>query len=94
MIESRGCYLAEWYPVDLSEPARDDVVTRLPTGADLLTADGTPATVLVSLAVPADGVVFCVFAAASLEVVAAACAHHGIPTERITAAFVSESAPA
>ena len=89
MDENRGCYLAEWYRAELAEPAADAVVARLVPGSRLTAADGTSVSVLVSLAVPTDGVIFCVFCAESPEAVASACAHHGIPTERITEAFVS-----
>jgi hypothetical protein len=88
MTAPGGYYLAEWYRAELTEPATDHVVARLVPGSELAAADGTVATVVVSLAVPSDGVIFCVFAAESHDAVARACAHEGIPTERITEAFV------
>lgn len=94
MTEPRGYYLAEWYRAELDEPATDHVVARLVPGSELVAADGTTATVVVSVAVPSDGVIFCVFAASSHEAVERACSDAGIPTERITEAFVGAVASA
>jgi hypothetical protein len=42
-----------------------------------------------TLSVPTDDVIFCLFAASSLEVVVQACNRAGIPAERVTAAMVT-----
>lgn len=85
---SQPCYLAEWYRSDLGQHVDDAVFARLTRGATLVGADGAVATVLWSLMVPGDDVIFCVFAAASRDVVTAACESAGIPLERITDAVM------
>jgi len=86
---SISCYLAEWYRADLSERTMERAFARLTRGVELLTDDGASATVLMSLLVPTDDVVFCVFAAQSREIVVAACDQAGLPVERVTAAVAS-----
>jgi hypothetical protein len=86
---SISCYLAEWYRADLSEASMERAFARLTRGVELTGDDGASATVLMSLLVPTDDVVFCVFVAQSPETVVAACDQAGIPVERVTAAVAS-----
>lgn len=87
-LQGTRCYLAEWYRSDLSDDVDDTVFARLTRGVELAGADGAVATVQWSVMVPGDDVIFCVFAAASQEVVSAACEHAGMPLERITRAVM------
>jgi hypothetical protein len=51
-----------------------------------MSAEGSAVRLLMTLSVPTDEVIFCVFAAASAQIVAAACQRGGIPAKRLTAA--------
>jgi hypothetical protein len=81
------CYLVEWYLAELSEEVLDRTLARVLEGAESLSTNGLSARVLMTLAVPTDEVIFCVFVASSKEVVAQACDRAGLPAERVTAAM-------
>jgi hypothetical protein len=89
-------FLAEWYLSDLAETTVDDVVTRLDTAASVLTAEGTPIRLVVTLSVPTDEVLYGVFDAHSAEAVVATCRRAGLPHQRLStdviARFVSGAA--
>lgn len=58
-----------------------------------MTGDGgESATVLMTVSVPTDDAIFCVFAATSAEVVATACDAAGLPPQRVTAAVTMDMA--
>lgn len=84
-----SCYLVEWYRDGLPQDAIDESFAMLSQGAGLLSDDGSRAEVVLMLSVPTDDLIFCVFSAASAEVVLAACARAGIPAERVTPAMVA-----
>ena len=63
-----SCYLVEWYPAELSEEILDRTLARLHDGAEAMSANGSSAKVLMTLAVPTDEVIFCVFMASSSEI--------------------------
>lgn len=98
MGDVRGAlnFLAEWYLPDLAETAVDDIVTRLDAAAALVTGEGTPVRLMVTLSVPTDEVLYGVFDAASPEAVIAACRRAGVPQQRLStdvvARFVSGAA--
>jgi hypothetical protein len=92
MSDSTSCrshYLVEWYRAGLPQNSFDVAFADLTQGAELMSADGETATVVLTMSVPTDDVIFCIFSAPSSEVVAAACECAGIPAERVTAAMVA-----
>ena len=84
-----SCYLVEWYPTEPSAEALDRTVARLRHGAASTSADGSSPRVLMTLAVPTDEVIFCVFLASSSDAVAEVCERAGFPAERVTAAMAA-----
>ena len=87
------CYLAEWYRAELwDEDKVDRTFAQLTRGAELTSRNGASAKVLMTLSVPTDDVFFCIFVATSLDVVAQACDHAGIPAERVTPAMAIAAA--
>jgi Protein of unknown function (DUF4242) len=89
MAPHLACYLVEWYRADLSEETIDRALAQLIHGVELMSANRTSPKVLMTLSVPTDDVMFCVFAAPSSEVVAEACDRAGLPAERVTAAVAT-----
>lgn len=79
---SAPCYLVEWYRPDLA----DDLVARLDQFATAAHEAGTQVTLLMALAVPADEVVFGLFAADSVDAVTRVCGQAGLPAQRVTEA--------
>ena len=63
----------------------DHIAATLTEGAASLCADGSPVQLPMTLAVPADDVVFGVVAARSADIVAQACRRAGIAPQRLTA---------
>jgi len=86
-----SCYLVEWYCAELSEETIDRTIAQLTRGVESMSPNGTLTKVLMILSVPTDGVIFCVFAATSRELVAEACDRAGLPAERVTAAVAAIS---
>jgi len=78
------CYLAEWYLPELTEDSVDDLVERLDAAAALVTEEGSPIRLLVTLSVPADEVLYGVFNAHSREVVSRTCLQAGAPHQRLS----------
>jgi hypothetical protein len=92
-VSARGCYLAEWYRLDLGGESLDRSVATIEACAS--SADERSSVKLLAmLAVPTDEVVFGVFAAESAEVVADVCHRAGMPAQRLTAAFDARRMPA
>ncbi len=79
-----GRYLVEWYTSETGQTALDEAVARLTGHAE---AAGVAVQLLMTLAVPADDVVFGVFAASSAEAVSRLCEQAGIPAQRLSAAI-------
>ncbi|MDZ4234835.1 MAG: hypothetical protein U1C73_14010 [Dietzia sp.] len=78
-------YLVEWYTREISEEGLADVITRLHDSAAAFSAAGTPIQLLLTLGIPADEVMFGVFAAASPSVVTCTCEAAGLPFQRLNA---------
>ena len=78
------CYLAEWYLPELTEQFVDDLVARLDAAAVVVTDEGTPVRLLVTLSVPTDEVLYGVFSAPSRDVVSKTCAQAGAPHQRLS----------
>lgn len=84
-----SCYLVEWYRAELSQETIDRTLAQLSRGVEAMSTIGTSPKVLMTLFVPSDDVMFCVFAANSREVVAEVCDRAGLPAERVSAALVA-----
>jgi hypothetical protein len=82
-------FLAEWYLADLAETTVDDVVARLDTAASMVTAEGAPIRLVVTLSVPTDEVLYGVFDASSAEAVVATCRRAGLPHQRLSTDVVA-----
>jgi hypothetical protein len=80
------CYLVEWYGPQFSDDRLDRVAASLDASAASMCAEGSPVQLVMTLAVPADEVLFGVFAAGSAHVVTQACQRAGMPAARLTAA--------
>ena len=87
------CFLVEWYRPGLTEEAVDDTAATLDRCAAALSAAGTPVQLLVTIAAPADEILFGVFAAGSAHTVAAVCQRAGIAAQRVTAAVGTRIRP-
>ncbi|MCW2655315.1 MAG: hypothetical protein QOE41_2118 [Mycobacterium sp.] len=83
------CYIIEWYRPELTDDALDVALARLDTTVLTLSAQGVPIHILMTLAVPTDEVIYCVFAADSSASVIRACQAAGIPAGRITTGLLA-----
>src|SRR5262245_59102262 len=77
-------HLAEWYLPELTEQSVDDMVARLDAAAAVLTGEGTPVRLLLTLSVPDDEVLYGVFGADSLDLVSRTCNQAGLPYQRLS----------
>ena len=84
-VRESAYHLAEWYLPELTEQSVDDMVARLDAAATVLTGEGTPVSLLLTLAVPNDEVLYVVFGAESLDVVSRTCDKAGLPYQRLSA---------
>jgi hypothetical protein len=82
-----SCYLVEWYRSELTVAQLDRTAAQLAEGVARMCGEGAPVQLLMTLAVPADEVVFGVFAADSAESVSEVCRRAGLPAERLTDAM-------
>jgi hypothetical protein len=83
-VDEAVCYLAEWYLPELTEQSVDDIVARLDAAAAIMTDEGTPVRLLVTLAVPTDEVLYAVFGAHSRDIVSKTCVQAGAPHQRLS----------
>lgn len=81
------CYLVEWYRPQLTAGMLNDTAVRLDACAAALCAEGKSVQLLMTLAVPAEEVLFGVFAAGSVQSVTETCVRAGIPAERLSEAI-------
>ncbi|WP_428342125.1 hypothetical protein [Mycobacterium sp.] len=86
------CYLAEWYQREVTEDDLDRTAATLDASAASVSAQGSPVRLLTMVSVPADEVLFGVFAANSRQIVAQACQRAGLPAQRLSAAFNTQLA--
>jgi hypothetical protein len=77
-------YLAEWYLPELTDKSVDDVVARVDAAAILVSSEGTPVRLVVTLAVPTDEVLYGVFGAPSGDIVTKTCLQAGVPHQRLS----------
>jgi hypothetical protein len=78
-----SCFLAEWYRPDVTSRTVEDIAAVLDTAAAELRAEGIEVRLLMTLAVPADEVLYAMFSAYSADSVIKMCEHAGIPVERL-----------
>jgi hypothetical protein len=81
-----SCFLAEWYRQELADAPVEPTVATLDNAAAKVSASGTPVRLLGLLAVPGDAVLFGVFSAASVQVVAQTCDQAGMSAQRLSPA--------
>jgi hypothetical protein len=84
-VDDVAYYLAEWYLPELTERSVDDVVAKLDAAAILVSSEGTPVRLVVTLAVPTDEVLYGVFGATSGDIVTRTCSQAGLPHQRLSA---------
>jgi hypothetical protein len=77
-------YLAEWYLPEMTATSVDEMVAKLDAAATIVSTEGTPVRLVVTLSVPTDEVLYGVFGALSTEVVSQTCLRAGIPFQRIS----------
>ena len=77
-------YLAEWYTPEVVEQPVDELVTRLQTAAEMLSAEGREVHVAVTLSVPGDQFVYGVFMAHNRADVVETCLRAGLPAGRLS----------
>ena len=77
-------HLAEWYLPELTEQSVDEMVARLDAAAAVLSGEGTPVRLLLTLSVPDDEVLYGVFGADSLDLVSRTCDQAGLPHQRLS----------
>jgi hypothetical protein len=81
---SAPCYLVEWYRGGLI--GEQLATSTIEASAASVSAIGSPVCLLAMVVVPADEVVFGIFAASSEDEVTETCRLAGMPAQRITAA--------
>ncbi|SEH50302.1 hypothetical protein SAMN04489835_0625 [Mycolicibacterium rutilum] len=81
-----GRYLVEWFRPAIADEPLDRVVARLKDCATSVSSAGAPVTLLATLSVPTDEVVFAVFGSSSERGVLDVCQMAGCPAQRVTAA--------
>jgi hypothetical protein len=83
-VDDVAYYLAEWYLPELTERSVDDLVAKLDAAAILVSSQGTPVRLVVTLAVPTDEVLYGVFGAGSSDIVSKTCLEAGVPHQRLS----------
>jgi hypothetical protein len=78
------CFLVEWYRPQLTGGPIDDTAARLEMAASTVRDEGASVRLLMTLAVPAEEVLFGVFTADSSHAVSEVCLRAGFPAERLT----------
>lgn len=84
-VDDVAYYLAEWYLPELTDKSVDEVVAKLDAAAILVSSEGAPVRLVVTLAVPTDEVLYGVFGAPSGEIVTRTCHQAGVPHQRLSA---------
>src|SRR5262245_22387533 len=77
-------HLAELYLPELTEQAVDTLVARLDAAAAVLTREGAPVRLLLTVSVPEDEVLYGVFGADSSDLVSRTCDRAGLPHQRLS----------
>lgn len=79
-----GCFLAEWYRSEFSDPAITKFVALLESSASDLSSVESPARLLVVFSVSADDAIYALFAAESAEDALRVCTRAGVLPQRLT----------
>ncbi|HZN81006.1 MAG TPA: hypothetical protein VFC01_15175 [Mycobacterium sp.] len=82
--EDVAYYLAEWYLPELTETSVDEMVAKLDAAAILVSSEGAPVRLVITLAVPTDEVLYGVFGAGSSDIVSKTCLQAGVPHQRLS----------
>jgi hypothetical protein len=77
-------YLVEWYRPNLTRQLIDDIVDALDKATADMRTEGAPVTLVMTVAVPTDEVLYGVFAAETPDLVRTACERAGAAPERIS----------
>lgn len=80
-------YLAEWYRSDVTEDLLEHTAAKINEYATLNSVETVAVRLLMTLSVPTDEVIFCLFAATSAESVLQVCQQAGFPPERVSDAI-------
>lgn len=79
-----SCCLAEWYLPDLTDELVDGYVARLAAAAEAMRTEGAEVQLVLTLAVPADEVLYGVFDGCEPDVVVRTCERAGLIPERLS----------
>lgn len=79
-----SCCLAEWYLPDLTDELIDAYVSRLQAAAAAMRAEGADVQLVLTVAVPADEVLYGVFDGCQPDVVVRTCERAGLAPERLS----------
>jgi hypothetical protein len=82
-VSQPSCFLAEWYRPEITSRTIGDIAAVLDTAAATMCGKGIQVRLLMTLAVPADEVLYVMFSAYSADSVVETCALAGIPVERL-----------
>ncbi|TFV61464.1 hypothetical protein E4P42_00770 [Mycobacterium sp. PS03-16] len=80
-----SCCLAEWYLPDLTEELIDAYVARIEAAAAQMRTDGKNVELVLTVAVPADEVLYGVFDGCDSDIVLHTCGIAGLVPERLSA---------
>jgi hypothetical protein len=80
-LSPHGCYIAEWYRLELAHDALGRAVATIDACASTAVGQAPPVKLLAMLAVSTDEVVFGIFAAGSADQVADVCHQAGLPAQ-------------
>jgi len=87
VVSPLRCYLVEWYRSAIVGETVGNFTAVLDDCAASISAGGDHVRLLTVLAVPADEVLFGVFAASSADLVARTCLKAGVPVQRLSDAI-------
>ena len=77
-------YLVEWYRPNLTRQLIDEIVAELDKATAGMRAEGAPVSLVMTVAVPLDEVLYGVFAAETPDLVRTACERAGAVPERMS----------
>jgi (2Fe-2S) ferredoxin len=91
-LSPSSCFLGEWYRPDVTSRTIEDLDAALHIAAEAMRAKGIQVRLLMTLAVPADEVLYAMFTAYSADSVVQTCKQAGIPVERLSSDVLLGSA--
>src|SRR5689334_12775032 len=84
MVKATRFYLAEWYRTEVTERLVDEVAAHLGMGMAAVYTEDAPVRLHLTMMVPADEVLYCLFSADSPEIVLEVCQQAGMPADRMS----------